>query len=830
MLGGAALSRVVPGMSLLLARIAVAHRGSATMTTAPTASVSDTTARIGFRAAGSTTVAIKYSTSSDLSGATTTDGVSVDSSTDYTGAIDISSLTADTAYYYTPVVGGVAQYSSDFPTFKTFPASGEATSFSFAFGSCTKHGVQGADSIFAEVPSSVSFLMHLGDTIYADSDTPAASTLSDYRGKHRAALTGADTNDAGWKTLRAGNPVFTMWDDHDITNDFSGGTGDALYAPAKQAFHEYHGRANPDPLTTDELYYTFQVGDVGFFVCDLRSFRSTNTDTDDSSKTILGATQKTALKDWLLTNKDAFTLKFICCSVPAHGYASNTAGDSWGGVDDDTQDPNDANGFRTERNEIWDYIDSEQIPGVLFLSGDQHWAGSFKTTYASRPRYEFMATPFNSPVLTEVARSADSVNGPVFWKYDAGMNFGVVTVDTTASPATVSFQLYGTSGSLGSSYLTAIDQDDIDADLVAVPGITITADLPDATVGVAYSGSVTATNTGGATGDITFPEASGFELPAGLNLGDAVENSDGSFTADVTGTPTDAGDNALDTEFSATNGTQDATLDHTWSVSAGSLWTPASLATAPEVWLNDTSALTHGSGGDCQQWNDISGNSRHFSQNQVSQQPVINAAGQNSLRELDFDGSQDYLGGTNVCAALTNNAAALATFVVANPTPVAGSAFGRLLNFSVGQTNNTSVRAGIWLSGSQIRAYQRRLDSNSAAFAGSAYASKAWHLIASEHDWTAASVALRIDGADSPTTTATGQGSGNTSATDSTAVTIGGANDVGTQYVTSGIGEVIVLGYVPGTSDRQKIEGYLAWKWGLEGNLPSGHPYKAAPP
>jgi len=31
-------------------------------------------------------------------------------------------------------------------------------------------------------------------------------------------------------------------------------------------------------------------------------------------------------------------------------------------------------------------------------------------------------------------------------------------------------------------------------------------------------------------------------------------------------------------------------------------------------------------------------------------------------------------------------------------------------------------------------------------------------------------------------------------------------------------------------ADQQKIEGYLAWKWGLEAELPTGHPYKDAPP
>ena len=31
-------------------------------------------------------------------------------------------------------------------------------------------------------------------------------------------------------------------------------------------------------------------------------------------------------------------------------------------------------------------------------------------------------------------------------------------------------------------------------------------------------------------------------------------------------------------------------------------------------------------------------------------------------------------------------------------------------------------------------------------------------------------------------------------------------------------------------ADREKAEGYLAHKWGLAGNLPDAHPYKAAPP
>jgi hypothetical protein len=43
------------------------------------------------------------------------------------------------------------------------------------------------------------------------------------------------------------------------------------------------------------------------------------------------------------------------------------------------------------------------------------------------------------------------------------------------------------------------------------------------------------------------------------------------------------------------------------------------------------------------------------------------------------------------------------------------------------------------------------------------------------------------------------------------------------------VGEVIVIESAD-TATRQKIEGYLAHKWGLQSNLPTDHPYKAAPP
>jgi len=54
-------------------------------------------------------------------------------------------------------------------------------------------------------------------------------------------------------------------------------------------------------------------------------------------------------------------------------------------------------------------------------------------------------------------------------------------------------------------------------------------------------------------------------------------------------------------------------------------------------------------------------------------------------------------------------------------------------------------------------------------------------------------------------------------------------------YLSGRCAEWFCVANIPGTgtgdiSNVQKAEGYLAWKWGLEGSLPSGHPYKMAPP
>jgi len=50
------------------------------------------------------------------------------------------------------------------------------------------------------------------------------------------------------------------------------------------------------------------------------------------------------------------------------------------------------------------------------------------------------------------------------------------------------------------------------------------------------------------------------------------------------------------------------------------------------------------------------------------------------------------------------------------------------------------------------------------------------------------------------------------------------------ECINSYISEIAYFQSVLSTGDRQKMEGYLAWKYGLNTYLPSGHPYLSAPP
>lgn len=76
-----------------------------------------------------------------------------------------------------------------------------------------------------------------------------------------------------------------------------------------------------------------------------------------------------------------------------------------------------------------------------------------------------------------------------------------------------------------------------------------------------------------------------------------------------------------------------------------------------------------------------------------------------------------------------------------------------------------------------------------------------------------------------------GSSTSTTTANLSAAVVVGNGAPSGSSLVSGGrIGEVVVVNRVLSPDERQRLEGYLAWRWALQGQLSAGHPWTLTPP
>jgi hypothetical protein len=251
-----------------------------------------------------------------------------------------------------------------------------------------------------------------------------------------------------------------------------------------------------------------------------------------------------------------------------------------------------------------------------------------------------------------------------------------------------------------------------------------------------------------------------------------------------------------------------------WHILSGSssgitdAWTPSSISTA--LWLdaNDYSTLTYGVSGNVSQWNDKSGNARHLTQGTESMHPKTGVTTLNGLNALDFDGSNDFMSVAN--AAWHNN--------------------GDIHIFSVarcdGSTDivvaNNDGAGGYFCRAQGTTQYRSSMIADGGSATAGTFTAATPHIF--ESKYATPVTGARIDGG----TEVTFSGSGYTSTVNSLTI---GAGDNGTTNSFNGeVAEVLVVAGVMSTGNRQKVEGYLAHKWGLEGNLPGDHPYKSSPP
>ena len=280
------------------------------------------------------------------------------------------------------------------------------------------------------------FFIKLGDTIYADYPSPAVPltqcvTLNDFQTKH-AEVYSTRFGLAAWPDLHASTPIYSMIDDHEVTNDFSGGAPissdprfgsgaglintSTLFQTGLQAFAQYNAineetwNTPLNPVTDGQrrLYRSRQFGvDAAFHMADARSFRDqeipdVSNPLDPTQvqnfliaaftpgRTMLGRPQLDALKADLLAARDAgVTWQFVIIGEPTQNLGVLNAGDRY-------------EGYAAERTELLRFIRDNDVRNVVFVAADIHSSLVNNLTYQLGP---------GQPQIT--TRAFEITTGPV---------------------------------------------------------------------------------------------------------------------------------------------------------------------------------------------------------------------------------------------------------------------------------------------------------------------------------------------------------------------------------------------------------------------------------
>lgn len=356
------------------------------------------------KTSGATTVAVKYGTDAAITqGVVTTASVAPDSA----GYADFSltGLTAD-EYWYAPVIDGAV--SSSVGHFKPDPGFG--TQFKIAFGSCLESGSSNSTAFNNLLTKSPNLFLHLGDFHYDDNVSTSAAS-------HRASMENQITGNTGLRTVLRQVPTAYTLSDHDSgSNDWSGGPK-AWTVPVNQALSQV---VPYKPATTDFSghYWSFVYGGVRVIMLDCHSFKSTISNSDGTSHTMLGSIQKAWLKDQLSKPE---LVKVIATDVPwISNLALSRGGNSWGG-------------FATERSEIANYITANKINAVI-VHGDSHSLVGDDGTNSVGKIPVFGAAPFD--------KSASVKGGPK-WTSGPWPNSGYTTTSDGTLGSGPQSQQYG---------------------------------------------------------------------------------------------------------------------------------------------------------------------------------------------------------------------------------------------------------------------------------------------------------------------------------------------------------------------------------------------------
>ena len=337
--------------------------------------------------------------------------------------------------------------------FVTAPAHDQAARVAFLWsgdlggaGLCRR--VDGGYRIFKTMARQrPDFFLFVGDTVYTDRkcDGPGvvpgagfvAKTLDQYRDRHRY-----QREDQPMQEFLRLASVYAIWDDHEVTNDFSG-PSEPLMPTGRRAFLEYWPILPPDEEPT-RLYRKFRWGKLlEVFILDTRQYRSPNTDLDGPGKTMLGAAQRR----WLVDNVSAsnavwkVVVSSVSLSIPTGRPGRR---DSWSNAGPFGLPLEGGTGFAVERDAILRQLRERGVKNLVFLVADVHHAELIRhRPTPSFAFHEFVAGPLSAS-LGRPRPLDEGLNPRSLFAKGGVNNFGEVTIE----PAHLSVRLIDEEGAV----------------------------------------------------------------------------------------------------------------------------------------------------------------------------------------------------------------------------------------------------------------------------------------------------------------------------------------------------------------------------------------------
>lgn len=320
--------------------------------------VTANSARVFVRSYTASSVQLRYGKKSDLSDAVASPIQRTDAATDFTTQFQLENLTPETDYYIDVLVNESSQLTAPYPHFKTFPSTDTSTDFTFVIVGDTSLSSARHPQTFVHAAQEQPAFAIMGG------DFPHGKPLTLEKKRHNfKAIYSADTSpsigDFVNLILRQ-FPVAHFWDDHDYGPDNS----DKTYPQKELSLQILREYFPTYPMTQYGDWQSFRFAQAEFFMLDARSQRDPNWEPNTLSKSMLDGDE---LGDkgqlvWLkngLKNSTA-RWKFIVSPVPFNATSKPT--DAWAA-------------FPAERRALVDFIQKNNIQGVVILSGDLHMGG-----------------------------------------------------------------------------------------------------------------------------------------------------------------------------------------------------------------------------------------------------------------------------------------------------------------------------------------------------------------------------------------------------------------------------------------------------------------------